>query len=123
MRELFDLEQAISDWRARMTAGGVKDASVLDELESHLREEVRCRIKAGAAEEPAVDARNPSVVRARGQFSGGIRVVRHVAHRAQRAAWQLVADGSVRGLSRFSLRHRVCAPAEGSGFMRKEFYV
>jgi hypothetical protein len=24
MRELFDLEQAISDWRARMTAGGLR---------------------------------------------------------------------------------------------------
>src|SRR5579863_3417891 len=34
---MFDLEKAIADWRGKMIAAGIKDAALLDELESHLR--------------------------------------------------------------------------------------
>jgi len=37
---MFDLEQAISDWRQALVSSGVKAREVLDELESHLRDEV-----------------------------------------------------------------------------------
>jgi len=37
---MFDLDQAISEWRRQMAAGGIKLPDALDELESHLREEV-----------------------------------------------------------------------------------
>jgi hypothetical protein len=37
---MFDLDLAIAEWRGQMTAGGIKSPAVLDELESHLRDEV-----------------------------------------------------------------------------------
>lgn len=48
-----DLEEQIAQWRKRMAAGGVKTTAVLDELESHLREEVQVRIAAGDSESVA----------------------------------------------------------------------
>jgi hypothetical protein len=37
---MFDLDSAIAAWRRQLAAGGVKSAEVLDELESHLRDEI-----------------------------------------------------------------------------------
>ena len=37
---MFDLDQAIASWRRDMTAAEIKSPAVLDELESHLREEI-----------------------------------------------------------------------------------
>ena len=48
-----DLEEQIAEWRTRMAAGGIKTPAVLDELEAHLREEIRARITAGAAGDQA----------------------------------------------------------------------
>jgi hypothetical protein len=48
---MFDLEKAIAEWRSRMLAGGINVRSTLDELESHLREEIEEQSR------PAVDAR------------------------------------------------------------------
>jgi hypothetical protein len=48
---MFDLDQAISEWRKQMVAGGIKARDVLDELEGHLREDMRRRLKSGAGEE------------------------------------------------------------------------
>jgi hypothetical protein len=45
---MFNLDQAIADWRRQMSAAGIKSPDVLDELESHLREDVERRIGAGA---------------------------------------------------------------------------
>src|SRR5690242_177211 len=44
----FDLDQAITDWRQKMLAVGIKKATVLDELESHLRDDMERRILCGA---------------------------------------------------------------------------
>jgi hypothetical protein len=44
---MFDLEQAIADWRQQMRAAGVKTPVPLEELESHLREEIERQIKPG----------------------------------------------------------------------------
>ena len=43
---MFDLEESIAQWRRQMLVAGIKTKS-LDELESHLREEVEKQIKAG----------------------------------------------------------------------------
>ena len=51
---MFNLEQAITKWRQRMAASGIKDTAVLDELESHLREDVERQVRAGLNEERAV---------------------------------------------------------------------
>ena len=37
---MFDLEQAVTEWRQRMTSAGIASADVLDELESHLRDQI-----------------------------------------------------------------------------------
>jgi hypothetical protein len=53
---MFNLDQSISDWRRRMLAGGVKSPNVLDELESHLREDVARQAQAGIGAEEAFEA-------------------------------------------------------------------
>jgi hypothetical protein len=50
-----DLEEKIAQWRKRMAAGGVKTSAVLDELESHLRDEFQARILAGDSESVAFE--------------------------------------------------------------------
>jgi hypothetical protein len=50
---MFNLEQSISEWRRQMHSAGVTNAQILDELESHLREDVARRMQSG---EPAQHA-------------------------------------------------------------------
>jgi len=50
---MFDLDQGIAEWRRQMVAGGVKAPEVLDELESHLRDEVEQQEFAGSSPEEA----------------------------------------------------------------------
>jgi len=44
---MFNLDESIAEWRRQMVVGGVKHAEVLDELESHLREDLEERVRAG----------------------------------------------------------------------------
>lgn len=44
---MFDLEKAIGNWRQQMMDAGVKSSEVLNELESHLREDVEREMRAG----------------------------------------------------------------------------
>ena len=53
---MFNLEQSITEWRQRMLAAGIKTPVPLEELESHLREEIEQRIKAGLNEATAFAA-------------------------------------------------------------------
>jgi membrane-associated HD superfamily phosphohydrolase len=55
---MFDLEQAIAEWRKQMLAAGIKTPVPLEELESHLREEIKQQIKSGMNE---VEAFNSAV--------------------------------------------------------------
>jgi hypothetical protein len=50
---MFNLDHSISVWRQKMTAGGIKNPAVLDELESHLREDVERQVRAGMEAEKA----------------------------------------------------------------------
>jgi hypothetical protein len=50
---MFDLERAIAEWRQHMLAAGIKTPAPLEELESHLREEIEQRVKAGVGEQQA----------------------------------------------------------------------
>jgi hypothetical protein len=50
---MFDLEQAISDWRRQALAAGIKTPALLDELESHLREDIRLLTSAGKSQAQA----------------------------------------------------------------------
>jgi hypothetical protein len=49
---MFDLEKQIDEWRQQMIAGGIADNAVLDELESHLREQAE-RLKKGLPDDEA----------------------------------------------------------------------
>jgi len=51
-----DLEKQIAEWRQQMLAAGIKSPVPLEELESHLREDVERRVKSGADAQEAFDA-------------------------------------------------------------------
>jgi hypothetical protein len=53
---MFSLEHAVAVWRRQMAASGIKSAEVLDELESHLRDDVEEQVRSGAEVEPAFDS-------------------------------------------------------------------
>ncbi|EEF57437.1 permease prefix domain 1-containing protein [Pedosphaera parvula] len=53
---MFNLNEKIADWRREMLATGIKTPALLDELESHLREDVQQQIRSGSSEEQAFEA-------------------------------------------------------------------
>ncbi len=53
---MFDLEQAIAQWRRQMAAGGIGTPDVLNELESHLRDDVSEQVGAGLETSVAFEA-------------------------------------------------------------------
>lgn len=53
---MFDLEQSITEWRKQMLAAGIKSPVPLEELESHLREEIGQQIKSGRNEAEAFNS-------------------------------------------------------------------
>jgi len=53
---MFDLDQAISDWRQQLAAGGIKAHEVLNELESHLCDDVEQEVRSGMSVEQAFEA-------------------------------------------------------------------
>src|SRR5580658_8480513 len=52
---MFNLERSITEWRRQMLAAGIKSPRPLDELESHLREDVRALVSAGEPEDRAFE--------------------------------------------------------------------
>ncbi len=50
---MFDLNQAIGEWRQQMLAAGIQTPVPLEELEIHLREEIEQRMQSGADEQKA----------------------------------------------------------------------
>jgi hypothetical protein len=53
---MFDLEQAIREWRQEVATGGIKGAETLDELESHLRDDLEQEINSGLDAKRAFDS-------------------------------------------------------------------
>jgi hypothetical protein len=53
MNNMFNLDHAIAGWRQQMFAVGIKKPAVLNELESHLRDDVEHRILYGAGAQDA----------------------------------------------------------------------
>src|ERR1017187_7706666 len=53
---MFDLEQAITDWRKKMLAAGIKTPVPLDELESHLRDDTEQQVLSGVDLQQAFNA-------------------------------------------------------------------
>jgi hypothetical protein len=52
---MFDLERAIADWRRQMLAAGIKTPVPLEELESHLRDDVERQVREGSGEQRAFE--------------------------------------------------------------------
>jgi hypothetical protein len=50
---MFHLEQALTEWRREMQSAGIKTPATLDELEIHLREEIRVLVSGGMPESEA----------------------------------------------------------------------
>ncbi len=50
---MFNLENSIADWRKQMLAAGIKTPVPLEELESHLREDIKQQTGAGLSESNA----------------------------------------------------------------------
>ncbi len=53
---MLDFDLAVSEWRRQIIAAGIKTPEVLDELESHLREDVEERMRSGAGVQEAFEA-------------------------------------------------------------------
>jgi hypothetical protein len=53
---MFDIEKAVLEWRKEMAARGINAPEILNELESHLRDEVASRMSSGCGEETAFNA-------------------------------------------------------------------
>jgi hypothetical protein len=52
---MFNLEQSIAEWRRQMLAAGIKTPVPLEELESHLREEIARQMELGINERQAFE--------------------------------------------------------------------
>lgn len=52
---MFDLERAIKEWRQQMTAAGVKTEEIVNELESHLRDDIEQELRSGFSLEQAFE--------------------------------------------------------------------
>ena len=56
---MFDLEQAIADWRTQMLAAGIQTPVPLEELEIHLREEIERQMNSGLCQQQAFEISSP----------------------------------------------------------------
>ena len=52
---MFNLEQAIAEWRQQMLAAGIKSPAPLEELESHLRQEIERQMRVGTNQRDAFE--------------------------------------------------------------------
>jgi len=62
---MFNLEQAIADWRQNMLACGIETPVPMEELELHLREEIERNVKAGMEQNSAFETAVQSIGDAR----------------------------------------------------------
>lgn len=52
---MFNLEHSMGEWRRQMQGAGVRNPAVLDELESHLREDIQKQMRSGLGAEKAFE--------------------------------------------------------------------
>ena len=53
---MFNLDQAIADWRQQMATRGIDSPAILDELENHVREDAALKLQSGLPEQEAFAA-------------------------------------------------------------------
>ncbi len=102
---MSDLEQAISDWRRKMFLAGLQRPEVLDELESHLREDVARQIQSGTNEQAAFETA--------AQRIGQTKLIKMEFKKIETKNWNRPLVWSARGLfvlSFFLPAHRYGGP-------------
>jgi hypothetical protein len=62
---MFNLEQSIAEWRQQMLAAGIQTPVPLEELESHLREEIERQKKLGLSEQETFNSAAQKIGQAR----------------------------------------------------------
>lgn len=98
---MFDLEQAIIQWRRQMLAGGIKAPGQLDELEAHLRDDVSEFVRAGLDQRQAFDAAAARLGNARALSSEFHRAQEFVnTYRILGLLWFIYCAGSFYHLTR-----------------------
>ena len=83
---MFNLEQAIVEWRRQMLAAGIKTPVPLEELESHLRDEIERQTESGLSAAEAF----PAAVHKIGAAQGIQSEFRKVEAIKEDRQWQLV---------------------------------
>lgn len=63
-KNMFNLDQSINEWRRQLLAAGIQTTALLEELESHLREDVERQVRSGLDGQQAFE----SAVRRMGRF-------------------------------------------------------
>jgi hypothetical protein len=53
--DMFNLDKAISEWRQQMLAAGIKTPVPLEELESHLRDDIEQQVRSGLSAQRAFE--------------------------------------------------------------------
>ena len=61
---MFDLEQSIAYWRKQMRAAGIKTPVPLEELEIHLRENIKQQVRSGLNEQQAFEVATQQIGKA-----------------------------------------------------------
>jgi len=79
---MFDLNEAIAEWRRQMRAAGIRTPMPLDELESHLRDDLDRLIQSGSSPAQAFEAAvqrmgQSRMLKAEFEKIGGLREARH----------------------------------------------
>jgi len=100
---MFNLEQSIASWRQELNAAGVQAPRVLDELESHLREEFQNQVRSGAAPESAFAAAVRRVGRAdqlKAEFAK-VEAAKKIGARENLRRWSVIAGIAMVYLSLF----------------------
>lgn len=77
---MFNLEQSISNWRQQMRKAGITNREDLDELESHLRDEIDGQMRSGHDEPAAFDLAAQQMGQT-GSLTGEFRKVGAKIHR------------------------------------------
>src|SRR5580704_11157057 len=96
---MFNLEQSISEWRRQMLAAGIKTPVPLEELESHLRDNIEQQVQSGSDPQQAFE----TAVKSLGQ--------------ADHLSKEFAKEPSTPGLVIANLIVMFCAVCYGWGFM------
>ena len=91
---MFDLNQALTEWRQQMSASGLTDPVVLDELESHLRDDIEEQMRGGTTTDQALIAAierlgRPAALRR--EFHEAVAATPRTTDRPSRNQWWRIA--------------------------------